>query len=78
MFKKFDEEAKKVLVNMRSEMVNLRHPYIGSEHLFLSILKCGNKDIVEKLEKFGVTYKSFKTELINIVGLGKESNDFYL
>ncbi len=78
MFKKFDEEAKKVLVNMRSEMVNLRHPYIGSEHLFLSILKCGNKDIVEKLEKFGITYKSFKTELINIVGLGKESNDFYL
>ncbi len=78
MFKKFDEEAKKVLVNMRSEMVNLRHPYIGSEHLFLSILKCGNKDIIEKLEKYGVTYKSFKTELINIVGLGKESNDFYL
>ena len=78
MFKKFDEEAKKVLVNMRSEMVNLRHPYIGSEHLFLSILKCGNKDIVEKLEKFGLTYKAFKTELINIVGLGKESNDFYL
>ena len=78
MFKKFDEEAKKVLVNMRSEMVNLRHPYIGSEHLFLSILKCGNKDIVEKLEKHGITYKSFKTELINIVGLGKESNDFYL
>jgi len=78
MFKKFDEEAKKVLVNMRSEMVQLRHPYIGSEHLFLSILKCGNKDIVEKLEKFGLTYKAFKTELINIVGLGKESNDFYL
>ena len=78
MFKKYDEEAKKVLINMRSEMVNLRHPYIGSEHLLLSILKCASKDLTSKLEKYGLTYKSFKTELINIVGLGHESNDFYL
>lgn len=78
MFKKFNEEAKKVLVNMRSEMVNLRHPYIGSEHLLLSILKSGNKDITLKCENYGLTYKAFKTELINVVGLGKESNDFYL
>ena len=78
MFKKFDEEAKKVLLNMKREMVNLRHPYIGSEHLFLSLLKYGNKNDIEKLEKCGLTYNNFKSELINIVGLGKESNDFYL
>ncbi len=78
MFSKFDEEAKKVLINMKKEMVNLRHPYIGSEHLFLSLLKYGNKKDIEKLEKHGITYKNFKTELINIVGLGKESNDFFL
>ena len=78
MFKKFNEEAKKVLVNMKKEMVNLRHPYIGSEHLFLSLLKYGNSEDVEKLEKYGLTYKNFKAELINVVGLGKESNDFYL
>jgi len=28
MFSKFDEEAKKVLVNMKKEMFELRHPYI--------------------------------------------------
>ncbi len=78
MFSKFDEKAKKVLVNMQKEMVNLKHPYIGSEHLFLSLLKYGNEDYIKKLKDVGVTYEIFKAELIKIVGMGKSSNDFYL
>ena len=78
MFSKFDEEAKKVLLNMQKEMVSLKHPYIGSEHLLLSLLKYGNKDFVEKFSSFGVTYDSFKEELISVVGVGKSSNEFYL
>ena len=42
MFSKYEEQAKKVLVNMKQEMISLKHPYIGSEHLFLSLLKYGN------------------------------------
>ncbi len=78
MFSNYTEEARKVLVNMKQEMMNLRHPYIGSEHLFLSILKYGDKDLVLKLEKHGISYNSFKNELIKIVGIGKKSSDFYL
>ena len=36
MFSKYEEQAKKVLVNMKQEMIGLKHPYIGSEHLLLS------------------------------------------
>ena len=50
MFSKFDEEAKKVLVNMQKEMVSLKHPYIGSEHLLLSLLKYGSSDYVKKFK----------------------------
>ena len=78
MFSKFDEEAKKVLVNMQKEMSNLKHPYIGSEHLLLSLLKYGNKDIVNKFKDAGVTYDVFRNELIKVVGIGKSNNDFYL
>ena len=78
MFSKYDEEAKKVLVNMQKEMVSLKHPYIGSEHLLLSLLKYGNKDIVNKFKDVGVTYDVFRNELIKVVGIGKSNNDFYL
>lgn len=78
MFSKFDEKAKKVLVNMQKEMVSLRHPYVGSEHLLLSLLKYGDPFYIEKLKDVGITYDSFRSELIKVVGIGKNSNDFYL
>ena len=55
MFSKFDEEAKKVLLNMQKEMVSLKHPYIGSEHLLLSLLKYGDDDFVKKFKSVNVT-----------------------
>ncbi len=78
MFSKFDEEAKKVLINMQKEMVSLKHPYIGSEHLLLSLLKYGNSDYIKKFKNVGVTYDVFRNELIKVVGIGKSKNDFYL
>ena len=39
MFSKFTEEARKVLVSAKKEMNDLKHPYVGSEHLLLAILK---------------------------------------
>ena len=78
MFSKFDERAKKVLINMQKEMMNLKHPYIGSEHLLLSLLKYGDEEYIKKFKDMGITYNIFKEELIKIVGIGKNSNDFYL
>ena len=78
MFSKFDEEAKKVLLNMQKEMVSLKHPYIGSEHLLLSLLKYGDSFYIKKFTEFNVTYDSFREELIRVVGIGKSSNEFYL
>ena len=71
-------KQKKVLVNMQKEMAMLKHPYIGSEHLFLSLLKLGEKDDIKLLNKTGITYDIFKNELIKIVGTGSKENDYYL
>lgn len=77
MFGKFSEEAQRVLVDAQKEMSELKHPYIGSEHLLLAILK-NNQDLVNKFKKYKITYKIFKEELINLVGMGDNTPDLLL
>ncbi len=76
MFGNFDEEARKILVNAKKEMSELKHPYVGSEHLLLAILNSKNS-ISKKLGEYKLTYDSFKEELIDVVGIGNiESTNF--
>ena len=77
MFSKFSEDAQKVLINAKKEMQELKHSYVGSEHLFLSLLKI-KSDVSRKLNDMGITYPKFKDKLIEIVGVGKEENNWFL
>ena len=61
----FNYEVKKILKNAEKECMNLKHPYVGTEHLLLSLLK--NKDVLEVASHYGLTYEIFRDELINIV-----------
>ncbi len=74
MFGRFSEEAQKILIISKKEMCELRHQYIGSEHLFLAILKT-NEEIENKLKKYNVTYKKFKAQLIDTVNACDKVND---
>ena len=78
MFSKFSEEAQKVLNNSKNEMQKLKHPYVGSEHLLLSILKDEELTITKKLNRIGITYKNFRDEIINVIGKGTEANNWFL
>ena len=76
MYNSFTEEARKILMSAKEEMKKLKHPYVGSEHLLLSILKDDN-EISSKLKEYDLTYDKFRVELIDIVGTGtKESSCF--
>ena len=77
MFTNFTEEARKVLVLAKKEMSDLKHPYIGSEHLLLGILK-NNNEVTQKLKEYNLDYKKFKKEVINILGIGSTENDLFL
>ena len=72
MFGNFNEESRKVLVVAKKEMKELKHPYVGSEHLMLAILK-SNNSVSSKLKEYDLNYEVFKSELSNVVGIG--SND---
>ena len=68
MFSNFEEETRNIIVNAKVEMKKLKHPYVGSEHLLLAILK-DNNNISKRLKQFNLTYDNFRKELINIVGI---------
>ena len=48
------------------EMLKLNHPYVGSEHLILALLK--NEEIANICDNYDLSYGLFKNELINIIG----------
>lgn len=78
MFGKFTEEAQKVLVLAKKEMADLMHPYVGSEHLILAILRNSNSFITKKILVYNISYKTFRDELISKVGVGSEKNEWFL
>ena len=77
MFNNFTEVARKVLMQAKEEMKELKHPYVGSEHLLLSILKSDN-EISERLKSYDLDYDRFKSEIINIVGVGSKQSECFL
>ena len=77
MISNFNEEAQEILNNAKLEMLELRHPYVGTEHLVLSILH-SNNEISEKLKKYNLTYTNFKKQIIDIIGLGSKKSEFFL
>lgn len=77
MFNKFSEETKKVLSLAKKEMVELKHPYLGSEHLLLGILK-NNNNVTFLLKKYNVTYKRYKDAVIQLVGIGDKKAEWIL
>ncbi|MGI6329372.1 MAG: AAA family ATPase [Bacilli bacterium] len=77
MFSKFTEEAQQILINAKKEMYNLKHPYVGSEHLLLAILKEEN-EVSKKLKRFNINYKSFKEDLVKIMGIGSIKKQWFL
>lgn len=78
MFSKFDEDSQKVLLMAKKEMVDLKHPYVGSEHLLLAILHNFDLSITQLLSEYKITYKRYRDEIIRIIGIGKTSNTWFL
>ena len=77
MFNNFDLEGCKILKDAEKERKELKHPYVGSEHLLLSILR-NSKEISNIFKSYDVTYNSFKNELIKVIGKVKHEQEINL
>lgn len=77
MFNNFCEDARKVLIKSKEEMLSLKHPYVGSEHLLLAILSSGN-NISKKLKEYDLTYDIFRNKIVEIIGMGTHESEWFL
>ena len=77
MIGNFNDEAQNVLMNAKKEMLDLGHPYIGTEHLLLSILNT-DSNICERLNSYGLYYDNFKEELSKVIGTSKKKSEYIL
>ncbi len=78
MFSKFSEEAQKNLLLAKEEMIKLKHPYVGSEHLLLAILSNKNLSVTKRLQKYEVTYDSFYQQIVKVMGVGNKVTTWFL
>ena len=77
MFNNFGFISSSILKEAEKERYLLSHPYVGSEHLLLAILKSDN-ELKTKLSEYNLTYKRFRDELIKVVGIPKKNIDVNL
>ena len=70
MFERFSDEAREVVVLAQDEARELRHNYIGTEHLLLGLLRQADGVGARVLAGLGVTLASVHDEVAKIVGQG--------
>ncbi len=58
MFEKFTDKARKVLVLAQDEAHMLEHPYVGTEHFLLGLIREGDGIAARALQKLGVSYEN--------------------
>ena len=73
----FSEEAGHILKQAKIEMQKLKHAFVGSEHLILSILNNENS-VSNKLNSYSISYELYRDKLIKTIGIGKSINDYFI
>ncbi len=67
-FDKFSEGAAQVFVTAQDEARNLGHPYVGTEHLLLAVLKTDSGTAADVLKQHSVDYERVSHEVTAMVG----------
>ena len=72
MFERFTQEAREVVVLAREEARELRHSYIGTEHLLLGLLREEEGLAARALQALGITVERTREEVARLVRTGDE------
>lgn len=77
MFHNFGYEVTDLLKKAEEIRYELRHPYVGTEHLLLALLSMD--DSVRSLcQEFGLTYHGFYTNLVSVIGKASKAQEINL
>jgi ATP-dependent Clp protease ATP-binding subunit ClpC len=73
VFERFTEQARHAVALAQGEALELGHPYVGTEHLLLALLREGDCVAARVLASFGVTAERARTEVLRRVPSGHEA-----
>ncbi|MDY5133289.1 ATP-dependent Clp protease ATP-binding subunit [Actinotignum urinale] len=73
MFERFTDRARRVIVLAQEEARNLKHSYLGTEHILLGLIREGEGVAAKALEALGVTLESVRMQVIEIIREGQEA-----
>jgi ATP-dependent Clp protease ATP-binding subunit ClpA len=73
-FNRFNDRAKRVLALAQQEAIDLKHNYIGTEHLLLGLVKEGESVAAHVLSALGIELSKVRTAVEFIIGPGDIAN----
>ena len=76
MDKCFSKSVCNIFKTAEEEMLNCHHPYVGTEHLLLALLKTNKVSTI--CQKYNLYYDKFKEELIKIMGKASKKSEIIL
>jgi ATP-dependent Clp protease ATP-binding subunit ClpC len=68
VFERFTQAAREVVVHAQEEARDLRHGYIGTEHLLLALLREPSSVARRALDRLGVERAPVRSDVVNLVG----------
>ena len=73
MFERFTERARRVVVHAQEEARELRHNYIGTEHLLLGLMREPESVAARALRELDISQDAAREQVVEIVGRGKQA-----
>ena len=70
MFERFTEPARRAVVDAQEQARDLRHGYIGTEHLLLALLREPSSVARRALDRLGVERDAVRSDVVRLVGEG--------
>jgi ATP-dependent Clp protease ATP-binding subunit ClpA len=70
MFERFTDPAREALREAQQEAMELRHGYLGTEHLLLGLLRQGHGAAARALGQLGVDLETVRDDVIREIGRG--------
>jgi ATP-dependent Clp protease ATP-binding subunit ClpA len=74
MFERFSDEARQAIVLAQQEAAELRHGWIGTEHLLLGVLRTDGGG-ARLLNDLGVELAPVREDVVRMIGRGEEDID---
>ena len=73
MFERFTERAQQVVALAQDEARQLRHAYVGTEHLLLGLIREGEGSAARALSAHAVELDPVRTWVARVVGQGDDA-----